>query len=912
MVTQDPVNLLDIQLLLEEEHTSKAAPYAFGTSILPVDEEDAQIKTNRRSSTALSTRSMITKIYTAGSVWPQSILQGNDAPAGFLTLEKGDHDKIFMRYLAAPTIIGASSTDCPRHPFHLLGISNKAAFTRGQDLTGSNLSSSDMSYTAVSYHGKGSSTNVRSPFHLRSIPVDRHPQLRKKLTTMYPTIANSIVQKYNNEIHSTNEEDTGHCFFVDPPGNNKTSTLRVSLPAIFPVPRGSNFCLNSPVEIKALTTDANAALFKDTLMSKGTDDADFIVDDPVFRLWTIAAAGPHGYHLAAKSILEADFLSLPFKEHQSAALACGRLCIADRLFFTHGEEKLKDLFNANHQAAYASTPDEEDFKDFFENFPIISGKTPSITSISLLSSPRQGNIQASTNANHPFGLQKGHPSTSAASVSNTQATSFFKKALSQVNGNGIPVSSNGLSSKVIPSLQTIQNLGIIDYKNRPEFFPFTDKNQSFDLSVEDVASPTGFSGVTDKSALLLANLHPSLENNDPTTLVNMRKAEFQEAVVEDSSVNLYCQNCVDISKFFDTNCLGLLFKGHLNTGKLGSVPYGNWSPIHVLFLFPFVRNNKGIPLLPPNGFPQYQDVINFLGAVKIVTLNYLYDYTTAPLTILYQGLTSYMLAVDKSKLRHCWNVPSFNKGKQSIKVLEVVHNLWANVSTLATNTSPYSRHTVIQTSVHGEKEPILAIPSVSKNHMSSVFFDENMKEWHVNAINSFASVSSSITASTEEKFGHYLLAIPTDSLFAPRIPKRPLTPVLAAASGAVLLKKPKINKRPPAAPSGFHICDPVDLAIKLSELACSDKLSEAKGGLSRVRKGKNNPSGESRPSLLCKTYLFGLSCDGSTSCGYHLHVDEKSINGPPDSYQPLRDWFVQHKDLVKPSASAKANKNLFP
>ena len=54
--------------------------------------------------------------------------------------------------------------------------------------------------------------------------------------TVYPTIANSIVQKFNNEIHSTNEEDTGHCFFVDPPGNNKTSTLRVSLPAIFPIP----------------------------------------------------------------------------------------------------------------------------------------------------------------------------------------------------------------------------------------------------------------------------------------------------------------------------------------------------------------------------------------------------------------------------------------------------------------------------------------------------------------------------------------------------------------------------------------------------------------------------------------------------------------------------------------------------
>ena len=270
----------------------------------------------------------------------------------------------------------------------------------------------------------------------------------KKLTTMYPTIANSIVQKFNNEIHSTSEEDTGHCFFVDPPGNNKMSTLCVSLLAIFPIPRRSNFCLNSPVEIKALTTDTNAALFKDTLMSKGTDDTDFIVDDPIFCLWTITAAGPHSYHLTAKSILEADFLSLPFKEHQSAALACGWLCIADRLFFTHREEKLKDIFNVNHQAAYTSKPDEEDFMVFSENFPTISGKTPSITSISLLSSLRQGNIQASINANHPFGSQKGHPPTSAASISNMPETSFFKKALSQVNRNGIPVSWNGLPSKV--------------------------------------------------------------------------------------------------------------------------------------------------------------------------------------------------------------------------------------------------------------------------------------------------------------------------------------------------------------------------------------------------------------------------------------------------------------------------------
>ena len=245
--------------------------------------------------------------------------------------------------------------------------------------------------------------------------------------------------------------------------------------------------------------------------------------------------------------------------------------------------------------------------------------------------------------------------------------------MSHVNDNGVPASANGPAVKSNQFLHTLSNLGIIDHKHCPEYFPFTNPNQSFHLCVEDESSPTGLSNVVNKSALLLANLHSSFENNDALSLVNIKKVQFQEAITDDSSNNLYCQTCVDTSKFFSMDCLGLLFKGPLNTGKLGCIPYENWSPIHALFLFPFVQNYKGLPQLPPNGFPTNHDVINFLGTVKIITLNYLYDYTTAPLTVLYQGLTSYMLAVDKSKLRHCGAVPNFNRAKQSIKILEVVH-----------------------------------------------------------------------------------------------------------------------------------------------------------------------------------------------------------------------------------------------
>ena len=68
--------------------------------------------------------------------------------------------------------------------------------------------------------------------------------------------------------------------------------------------------------------------------------------DPIFRLWSIAASGPHSHHLTAKSVLEADFLSLPFIEHQSAALACGR--IADRLLNTHGDDSMVTVFKFNN------------------------------------------------------------------------------------------------------------------------------------------------------------------------------------------------------------------------------------------------------------------------------------------------------------------------------------------------------------------------------------------------------------------------------------------------------------------------------------------------------------------------------------------------------------------------------------
>ena len=73
MATQYPVNLLDIQILLEEEHTADVAPHS--TSVLPSAEEDDQTKLNRQSSTVLSIRSMLTKLYIF--MPPPSTLQGH-------------------------------------------------------------------------------------------------------------------------------------------------------------------------------------------------------------------------------------------------------------------------------------------------------------------------------------------------------------------------------------------------------------------------------------------------------------------------------------------------------------------------------------------------------------------------------------------------------------------------------------------------------------------------------------------------------------------------------------------------------------------------------------------------------------------------------------------------------------------
>ena len=146
------------------------APHASGTAVLPSAEEDDQTKLNHQSSTSLSIRSMLTKY---GPKVPFKATR--TLLPSFLILEKGERDKTFMRYLTAPTIVisrASSSTKCPHHPFHLLEISNKAAFTRSHDLDGPALSAaSDMSYTAVSFHSKDSPHECCS----QSLPPPLHP-----------------------------------------------------------------------------------------------------------------------------------------------------------------------------------------------------------------------------------------------------------------------------------------------------------------------------------------------------------------------------------------------------------------------------------------------------------------------------------------------------------------------------------------------------------------------------------------------------------------------------------------------------------------------------------------------------------------------------------------------------------------
>ena len=503
--------------------------------------------------------------------------------------------------------------------------------------------------------------------------------------------------------------------------------------------------------------------------------------------------------------------------------------------------------------------------------------------------------------------------------------SLFSHITNGVSPNGHPAMPlSSAASRLSSSQECIRNMGLIDFFSRKGVIPFTPVTQEFELAQVDTSAPLGFKPVTNSSNFILASLNPYAEIADNASRIHSIRDHFRQCQGEIGLVSTHCQRaCSDIGRFFCESVFGKLFTGNLCQAALDSHPFVGFSPIHLLLLFDDVALVNGLPQLPWDGFPSYQLAEDFLGSILIL-LTYLWSYDHCQYTLLYQGYAHLLKCFQDSPLRVNWNNPNFPRGEQTLNTLELVHNLWCGTAKHACCMPAHYRQPFLLKSADGTYSDIVTVPATVRSLQSSTTFSDIVTAWYAQTQLAFSVSRTSGTGILSPTFmrpseySHFLFADRYARLPAPVIPRvRPApdkpgpfeTPPPPPKKSRVRESPIRVApKKPTAAPANFHIVDPVSTDPDSRKNILSLNLPVPTGGFQPRR----NAAGEYAFSRLCLPYLSGLDCDSSTTCGYHLHVDSQSLKHPPAAYKPLRDFFHEHRALIKPSPAALANSKLFP
>jgi len=913
MVLTVPKTLLDLQVHLEDhpDRPDSIAGFAFAVHRESTTKTSGTDVTTRDATATISLRDIITAMYSPTATrWNPAHLVGTLYPAGYLVPVRGPlaTDPVHLRYVIATTFVGTKAAYTPANPHHLVGFSGQEVFSRGNDLDGSALADGTLSVSSFSYNDSG---NAFSPTHFRSVPSTKIASRTQALKQAYPTVFTAVTSSISPLLLSSSEDDSHHGFWVD----QGDAAQRVAIPAIFPIPCNTDFtiCRDVPVH-SAITSvqqkEALAELFTDA----GALNASFLVTCPMFSLWLDGIRNFPDSFVPAMT-RTSEFSSLPFVEFQDAARASINLLIADSIDF---EQQGNDV----PLLAYKQAP-----SSLFQTANWDAAVQPKF-SCSPLSMPGLKSIFAVTAmTNTVTGVtprQLRTPAATPQSFSHTGTNahrSLFSNVLHGANPGGLSSMSppQPTPPKLSSSQECVRNMGIIDFASRKGVFLFTPITQDFDLVQVDTSAAQGVRAVTNSSDFILAHLNPYAEIGDNSNRVNSVRDNFRQCQGEIGLVSQHCQRaCSDTSRFFCDSVFGKIFTGQLCQAPLDSQPFVGFSPILLLLLFDDVNLVNGLPLLPFDGFPSFQMAEDFLGSILIL-LTYLWSYDHCQYTLLYQGYSHLLKCLQDSSLRVNWNHPNFAKVEYTLNILELAHNLWCACAKHACCMPASYRQQLLLKASNGTFSDVTSVPANVRSLQSSTTFSDIVTAWYTHTTVAFStdrtSGSIGILSPTFMRTAEY-----SHFLFANRHarPSAPLPPVIQPRDGQdkfatpppkkQRVRDPAIRVKPKAAPSNFHIIDPVSDNPDSRKNILSLNLPVPKGGF----QPKRNAAGEFPFSRLCLKYLSGLECDGASSCGYHLHVDTQSLKHPPAAYKPLRDFIHEHRALIKASPAALANAKLFP
>lgn len=916
------MTLLDLQVLLESSTSPVTlAGFAFGThrDCATTTAADAIVAQEIASENAL--HAILTKMFspTATRWYPGSLI-GDLMPAGYLVPVRGKSpsDPVHLRYLAAPIFVGTKEDGFPNHPFHMVGFSGADVYSRGQDMEGKSLADGSLSVTSLSYDAQ---LTASSPIHWRSVPISRKPSRTKLLQDKYPSSFEAITSKISNLLQAATEDDSFNGHWV-----TGQAPQRISIPAIFPVPYNSAFTLSSDVPLhNGIGTPENKASLADLFKSAGAYKSEFLLNDPVFDLF-VEAVSSYPDSFVPVDCLSNEFSSLPFSELQESARASVFLLIADKLDFLHTDASLPLQSYKQAPLSLFQIPSwDARMQPMFMSCPAPMVGLKSIFAMTDMQMSPTGTHGTAHHVSVPQ-VPNWHQQPSASSA--TMTGNLFSSIMTGANQGGGKITNAGSNPalKLSHSQETVKTMGLIDFASRRGVFPCTPASQDFELATVDSSSPTGMQKITQTSDFLLAELNTYAENPDTINRINCVKDNFQQCQGEMGLVSTHCQRaCSDVTRFFCQDVFGKLLAGPLCQAALSGQPFTGFSPIMCLLLFDDVELKAGLPLLPYDGFPSYDLAEDFVGSV-VILLTYIWSYNHCQHTLLFQGYSHLLRCLQASNLKVNWKNSNFPRAAYSLTLLELVHNLFTYIAKHASCMPTKSRRYILLKSSNGLYSDVISVPSEVQTLQSKTTFSDVITKWFEQCDSAFSVVTSSSTGILSSTFtesaiiphflfkrkhlyqaplpppagGHHSLPPVTDDPFNTPPKKKG-----RRGDKEPLVKGP--SKKPLKAPLGSHIVDPVSTHPDARAQIASFNLPKPPGGIQPFQ----NPTGTLH-SKLCLTYLSGLECDGANPCGYHLHVDARSLSSPPTAYKPLREYFITHCTVIKASPAALANRTLFP
>ena len=793
--------------------------------------------------------------------------------------------------LSQPPTQNAPQSSSNDNPPSLTGVSGLHAFTRATDLGPQDFLDGDIEFHSLHYQVPITEMIAVSA----SIPS----QLKKELKKTYGA---GLYSKMVNTSHARSSIRRTNAIASASPSRTRSETS-INLPLLWPLPIGHTITSATPIPLPSTPLEIKAFLQTEQCL-----DSDWLLSDPLFIIW-LSAVSKQPQHFSPSQSTNFAINESQTLQHYQAAIASARLILSDFLV----GQALPALMTAialdrsilTQQTFPPSTIPVTDYKpDLFQDLPwmppFLFEALPQTTPPA--SPPRQPFQQPQTTIANRY--------SPAPSIPPTRPPFSLAHQLPPLP----PIMHR--TPPVILRWSTL--LACHHHERTRTLNPSSLSQHNFPPSGPSfgMALPSGSSdGLPHHllSYLVLPPLHEAFDAaircKSPIDAANHLRSRFQLSQTSPHSniVSKNLQHCTS-DAFFTEPVWTDIISGTFSSTPLSDIPYPGFSIINTLLLDP--SNSPGPskkhPLINHRGFPHYTDIQKFLAGCKWFLLSVV-DPHFIDSSILFTGIIHIEQSLERLNLPARWSSSS-TQATASYQILELVHNLFSLLGSLASNSSLNS---IIPVTVCTDPIaiPMSAhlIPSSLQDRTLFLDLDSSLATWKISCDDVFRELSGSsgslhhlLLSSQQASFRHFLFDNP--------IPKRPRfedAPSIHEEHPPKRAKTP--SKKPQKALPGKAVIQPTASHTLASILSLHNEGKISEPSLPKMKKIRNENG-----VPLCLPFLLGAECSRDSACGYHLQaVPPDHLPGSSRSdFSVFHAWVQQNSQYISLTPTAANNSKL--